>query len=148
MQSKRMRVKQVQFECTNTTKTLTKLEDQMSQLMSMMEDIKRPIRTGIPSNTENNPWTERKEHMKTIALRSSKVLSSPNNPTQKENKEDTDYFREEDPQKADDEPEPEKVAEPVAELEDEPIKEVALIKVPFPSRSEEKRKRDEVELEN
>ncbi|KAH1039565.1 hypothetical protein J1N35_041308, partial [Gossypium stocksii] len=40
MQSMRTEVKQVQSECTNSIKTLTKLEDQMSQLMSMMEKLK------------------------------------------------------------------------------------------------------------
>ncbi|KAH1064153.1 hypothetical protein J1N35_029140, partial [Gossypium stocksii] len=48
-------VKQVQSECTNSTRTLTKLEGQMSQFMSMMGDMKRKICIGIPSNIENNP---------------------------------------------------------------------------------------------
>ncbi|KAA3473998.1 acidic leucine-rich nuclear phosphoprotein 32 family member B-like [Gossypium australe] len=54
-QSMKTDVKQVQSECTNSTKTLNKIEDQMSQVMSMIGDIKRQIGTGIPSNTENNP---------------------------------------------------------------------------------------------
>ncbi|KAA3452530.1 Transposon Ty3-I Gag-Pol polyprotein [Gossypium australe] len=62
MQSMRTDVKQVQSECTNSTKPLTKLENQMSQLMSMMKDIKRQIGIGIPNNTENNPCREGKEH--------------------------------------------------------------------------------------
>ncbi|KAH1097998.1 hypothetical protein J1N35_014919 [Gossypium stocksii] len=45
-------------------KTLTKLKDQMSQLMSMVVDIKRKIGIEIPSNTENNLWKEEKEHVK------------------------------------------------------------------------------------
>ncbi|KAA3469748.1 Retrovirus-related Pol polyprotein from transposon opus [Gossypium australe] len=39
----------------------------------MMGDIKRIIGMGIPSNIENNPRREGKEHVKAIALRSSKV---------------------------------------------------------------------------
>ncbi|KAH1097344.1 hypothetical protein J1N35_014265 [Gossypium stocksii] len=54
MKSMKTDVKQVLFECTNLTRTLTELEDQMSQLMSMMGDIKRQIGTGISSNTEDN----------------------------------------------------------------------------------------------
>ncbi|KAA3484856.1 signal transducer and activator of transcription A-like [Gossypium australe] len=52
MQSMRIDVKQVQFEYTNLVKTLTKLEDQMRQLMSMMGDIKRQIGTSIPIDDE------------------------------------------------------------------------------------------------
>ncbi|KAA3462831.1 oligopeptide transporter 4-like [Gossypium australe] len=74
MQSMRTDVKQMQSECTNSTRTLTKLEDQMSQLMSMMGDIKRQISTHIPSNTEDNPQREGKEHVKVIALRSVKLI--------------------------------------------------------------------------
>ncbi|KAA3462881.1 acidic leucine-rich nuclear phosphoprotein 32 family member B-like [Gossypium australe] len=54
-------VKQVQFECTNSTRTLTKLEDQISQLISMIGDIKRQIGTVIPRNTKDNPWREETE---------------------------------------------------------------------------------------
>ncbi|KAA3462052.1 acidic leucine-rich nuclear phosphoprotein 32 family member B-like [Gossypium australe] len=78
----RTNIKQVQFECTNSTRTLTKLEDQMSQLMSKMGDIKSQIGIG-------------KEHVKVIALRSSKVLSILENPTQEMNKENTDDLQEE-----------------------------------------------------
>ncbi|KAA3479631.1 bromodomain-containing protein [Gossypium australe] len=73
-----------------------------------MGDIKRQIGIGIPSNTENNSRREGKEHVKAIALRSSKVLSSPENPTQEMNKENTDDLQEE-PLEADDEPELEEV---------------------------------------
>ncbi|KAA3461948.1 acidic leucine-rich nuclear phosphoprotein 32 family member B-like [Gossypium australe] len=38
----------------------------------MMSDIKRQIGTGIPSNIEDNPQREGKEHVKAIALRPSK----------------------------------------------------------------------------
>ncbi|KAA3487611.1 acidic leucine-rich nuclear phosphoprotein 32 family member B-like [Gossypium australe] len=68
MQPIRTDVKQVQSKCTSSTKTLTKLEDQMSQLKSMMGDIKRQFRTGIPSNTENNLRMEGNEHVKATAL--------------------------------------------------------------------------------
>ncbi|KAH1030179.1 hypothetical protein J1N35_046193, partial [Gossypium stocksii] len=43
IQSMRVDVKQGQSECTNSTRTMTKLEDQISQLMNMMGDIKRQI---------------------------------------------------------------------------------------------------------
>ncbi|KAA3469673.1 DNA/RNA polymerases superfamily protein [Gossypium australe] len=42
--------------------------------------LAKQIGIGIPSNTENNPQIEMKEHVKTIALWSGKVLSSPENP--------------------------------------------------------------------
>ncbi|KAH1107070.1 hypothetical protein J1N35_010838, partial [Gossypium stocksii] len=58
MQLMRTNVKLVQSERTNSTRTLTKLEDQISQLMSMIGDIKRQIGSSIPSNTEYNPWKE------------------------------------------------------------------------------------------
>ncbi|KAA3483651.1 Retrotransposon gag protein [Gossypium australe] len=77
-------------ECTNTTKTLTKLEGQMSQLMSMTGDIKRKIGTRIPNNTKNNPRREAKEHVKAIALRLGKVRCSLENPTPKVNIENVD----------------------------------------------------------
>ncbi|KAA3473238.1 acidic leucine-rich nuclear phosphoprotein 32 family member B-like [Gossypium australe] len=77
----RIDVKQVQFECTNSTRMLAKLEDQISQLMRMMGDIKRQIGTSIPSNTEDNRLRQGKEHVKAIALRLGKVLSSPKIPT-------------------------------------------------------------------
>ncbi|KAL1081720.1 hypothetical protein V6Z11_D09G085400, partial [Gossypium hirsutum] len=80
MQSMRTDAKQIQSKCTNSTRTFTKLEDQMSQLMSMMGDIKRQIGIGIPSNTEDNARREGKEHVKAIALRPGKVLGSPKIP--------------------------------------------------------------------
>ncbi|KAH1039786.1 hypothetical protein J1N35_041529, partial [Gossypium stocksii] len=61
MQSMIIEAKQVQSECHNSLRMLTKLEDQMSQLMSMMRDIKRKIGMGIPSNTEDNPQIEGKK---------------------------------------------------------------------------------------
>ncbi|KAA3487069.1 gag-asp_proteas domain-containing protein [Gossypium australe] len=70
-------VKQVQFECTNLVKTLTKLEDQMSQLISMMGDIKRQIGIGILINTEDDPRREGKEHVKAITLRSDLIEKVP-----------------------------------------------------------------------
>ncbi|MFQ6668226.1 hypothetical protein Gotur_033960 [Gossypium turneri] len=90
----------------------------MSQLMSMTGDIKRKIGTGIPSNTEDNPRREGKEHMKAIVLQSDKVLSSPENPTQEENKENSDDLHEE-PSETDDEQELEEVAKPVPVEENE-----------------------------
>ncbi|KAH1047125.1 hypothetical protein J1N35_037909 [Gossypium stocksii] len=54
----RIDVMQMQFECTNSTRTLIKLEDQISQLISMMGDIKRQIGICIPSNIEDNPLRE------------------------------------------------------------------------------------------
>ncbi|MBA0726541.1 hypothetical protein Golax_002364 [Gossypium laxum] len=86
----------------------------MSQLMSMMGDIKRQIGICIPSNTKDNPRREGKEQVKEIALRSSKVLSSPENPTQEVNKENIDDFHEE-PLEADDEPELKEVVALVVE---------------------------------
>ncbi|KAA3484741.1 acidic leucine-rich nuclear phosphoprotein 32 family member B-like [Gossypium australe] len=80
MQLMRNEVKQVQSERTNTTKTLTKLEDQMNQLMSMMGDIKRKIGTGISGNTENNPRGEGKEHVKVIALHLGEILKKVTKP--------------------------------------------------------------------
>ncbi|KAA3474734.1 hypothetical protein EPI10_024997 [Gossypium australe] len=54
-------------ECSNSTRTLTKLEDQRSQLMSMMGDIKIKIGTGTPSNPEDNPQREVNEHGKILS---------------------------------------------------------------------------------
>ncbi|KAA3461569.1 reverse transcriptase [Gossypium australe] len=110
MQPMRTKVEQVSSKCTNTTKTLTKLEDQINQLMSMMRDIKMQIGTGIPRNTENNPLGKKKEHVKTIALHSGKVLSSSENPTQDEDKKDTKNLQEE-PQQAETKPELEELLE-------------------------------------
>ncbi|KAA3473834.1 acidic leucine-rich nuclear phosphoprotein 32 family member B-like [Gossypium australe] len=126
-------IKHVQFECTNSTRTLLKLEDEMSQLMSMMRDITRQIGIGIPSNTENNPLREEKEHVKAIALRYGKVLSSPENPTKEMNKENTNDLQEE-PLEVDDEPEPVEVVAPTIELEIETIKYSIVAKISFPSR--------------
>ncbi|KAA3464070.1 Integrase, catalytic core [Gossypium australe] len=100
-------------------KTLTKLKDQMSQLISMIEDIKRQIVTRIPSNIENNPQREGKEHVKAIKLRSCKVL------------------------RADVKPESKEVAKPIAEPKDKSIKELAMTRIPFPLRLEENQRRDD-----
>ncbi|MBA0789647.1 hypothetical protein Gotri_028142 [Gossypium trilobum] len=108
----RMVVKLVQSKCTNSTKTCTKLEDQMSQLMIMMGDIKRQIGTDIPSSTENNSRTEGKEHVK------------------------------ERPLEAEDEPKSEEVITPIVEPKKEITKDYAIAKIPFTSRLEEKQKRD------
>ncbi|KAL1104929.1 hypothetical protein V6Z11_D04G099300 [Gossypium hirsutum] len=61
IQSMKTKAKKVQSKCTNSSRTLTKLEDQISQLLSMMGDIKRKIGTCIPNNKENNPWKKVKE---------------------------------------------------------------------------------------
>ncbi|KAA3480830.1 DNA damage-inducible protein 1-like [Gossypium australe] len=62
---------------------------------------------GILSNTENNSQIEVKEHVKAIALCSSKIFKL------------------------------EKEAEPVAKLKNEPIEEPTLTRAPFPSRQDE-----------
>ncbi|KAA3473541.1 acidic leucine-rich nuclear phosphoprotein 32 family member B-like [Gossypium australe] len=72
MQSMRTEVKQVQSECTNSAKTLTRPEYQMSQLINMMRDIKRQIGTSIPSNTKDDIRREGKKHVKAIELHLSK----------------------------------------------------------------------------
>ncbi|KAA3479732.1 acidic leucine-rich nuclear phosphoprotein 32 family member B-like [Gossypium australe] len=95
----------IDSKCTNLIRTLTKLEDQ--------------INTGILNNIENNPRREGKEHMKEIMLRSSKVVSSLENPTQKE------------------------VVAPTIEPKIETIKDSIVVKILFPSRLEEKQKQDE-----
>ncbi|KAA3473330.1 acidic leucine-rich nuclear phosphoprotein 32 family member B-like [Gossypium australe] len=138
MQSMRTDVKQVQSECINSTRTLTKLKDQMSQLMSMMGDIKRQIGIGIPSNTEDNPRREGKEHVKTIALRSSKVLSSLENPTLEVIIKNIDDPQEVSPE-AKDEPMREELMTLTAELERETPQDAKITKIPFPSRLEEKK---------
>ncbi|KAA3470408.1 acidic leucine-rich nuclear phosphoprotein 32 family member B-like [Gossypium australe] len=96
-------------------------EDQMSQLMSMMGDIKRQIGSDMPSNTDNNPRREGKENVKAIALYSGKVLSCLDNLPQEEIKEDTEDLQK-DPQQVENELEPEEVAKSKEEL----IKESAL----------------------
>ncbi|KAA3472817.1 acidic leucine-rich nuclear phosphoprotein 32 family member B-like [Gossypium australe] len=58
MQSMKMDVKQVQSKCTNSTRTLTKLENQMSQLMSMMGDIKIKIGIERPLKAEDEQEPE------------------------------------------------------------------------------------------
>lgn len=72
----KVKVKHVQSECTNSMKILTRLEDQICQLMNMIGDIKRKIGTSIPINTKDNLRRERNEHVKAIVLRLGKVLSS------------------------------------------------------------------------
>ncbi|KAA3465319.1 hypothetical protein EPI10_000507 [Gossypium australe] len=52
MQSMRTKVKQVRSEYTNTTKTLTKLEDQMNQLMKPEEEAE------LIAKLENKPTKE------------------------------------------------------------------------------------------
>ncbi|KAA3477000.1 bromodomain-containing protein [Gossypium australe] len=117
----------------------------MSQLMSMMGDIKRQIGTGIPSNIEDNPWREGKEHLKAIAFRSSKVLSSPEIPTLEETVDNID-----EPQnnslEMEDRPELKEKNAPAAEMGKETPKDAEFTKVPFPSRLEERQKRDEDEF--
>ncbi|XP_016738027.1 acidic leucine-rich nuclear phosphoprotein 32 family member B-like [Gossypium hirsutum] len=83
----RIDITHVQSKCTKSIRTLTKLEDQMSQLMSMMGDIKSQIDTGILSNTENNPRREGNEYVKAIVLRLGKLLNSLENPTPEVNLE-------------------------------------------------------------
>ncbi|KAA3483923.1 acidic leucine-rich nuclear phosphoprotein 32 family member B-like [Gossypium australe] len=123
-------VKEVHFECTNSRRTLTKLEDQMSQLMSMMGDIKRKIGMGIPSNTKDNPRREGKEHVIAIALHLGKVLSSPKTTPPKiivslevEN-----------------EPESKEVITLATKTEKESTKDSTRTKISFPSRLEEKQR--------
>ncbi|MBA0782705.1 hypothetical protein Gotri_000546 [Gossypium trilobum] len=84
--------------------------------MSMMGDIKRKINTSILSNIDDNPQREGKEQVKAIALHSSKVLSSLNNPTHEEDKEDAHDLQEETPRGDDAELEPEAIAQLAAEL--------------------------------
>ncbi|KAH1082765.1 hypothetical protein J1N35_022526 [Gossypium stocksii] len=64
--------------------------------------------------------------------------SSPEKPAHGENKEDSEDLHE-NPQETKIEPELENESERVAKLEDEPIKEPTLTKIPFPSRLEEKK---------
>lgn len=93
----------------------------MSQLMSMMGDIKRQIGIGIPGYTEDNHRRKEKEYVKAMTLRSSKVLSGPEKFTQGEPQKNTDNLNEEAP-KVDGEPKLEEVVEAAIELEKEPIK--------------------------
>ncbi|XP_040944267.1 glutamic acid-rich protein-like [Gossypium hirsutum] len=113
--------------------------------MSMMGDVKRQIGKGIPSNIEDNPRRQGKEHMKEIALQSGKVLSSPETTTTKKIAKNND-----DPQEksleAGDEPEPEEVTTSVAETEKEITKDSADAQILFSSTLEEKQKRDEDEF--
>ncbi|MBA0838033.1 hypothetical protein Goarm_010131, partial [Gossypium armourianum] len=97
----------------------------MSQLMSIMGDIKRKIGIGVLSNTKNNPWRERKEHEKAITLRSGKVLSSLEKLAYEENKEDSEDLQG-NSQETKNEPEPEEEAEPVVESEGKPINDPTL----------------------
>ncbi|KAA3484988.1 bromodomain-containing protein [Gossypium australe] len=135
----RIDIKQVRSEYTNSTRTLTKLEDQMSQLINMMGNIKRKIDTGIPSNMEDNPQREGKEHVKAIALQSGKVLSSPETTSS-----ETIVEKSDEPQEvlleAKDEPESKEVITPVVGTEKEITKDFVGTRFPFPSRLEEKKK--------
>ncbi|KAH1129433.1 hypothetical protein J1N35_000811 [Gossypium stocksii] len=83
MQPIRTYIKQVQSECTNSTRILIKLKDKMSQLRSMMGHIKRQIGSDIPNNMEYNPQKEGKELVKPKAFWSGKVLRNPKIPTPK-----------------------------------------------------------------
>ncbi|MBA0653625.1 hypothetical protein Goklo_020779 [Gossypium klotzschianum] len=125
---------------------MTKLEDQMSQLMSVMGDIKRQIGIGIPSNMEDNPWRKGKEHVKAISLQLGKILSSPETNTLETIVEYND-----DPQEVSlevkNEPESKEVITPVAEKENEVTKDSVVAKIPFPSRLEEKQRWDDDEFE-
>ncbi|KAA3474241.1 bromodomain-containing protein [Gossypium australe] len=113
----------------------------MSQLMSMMRDITRQIGTSIPSNTENNPQKEENEHVKAITLYLGKVLNSPETLIQEETRESAKDLQE-DPRKADKYPKQEKVTELAADPKKESTKDLAITQVPFPSRLEERQKRD------
>ncbi|MBA0670709.1 hypothetical protein Goklo_029767 [Gossypium klotzschianum] len=86
----------------------------MSQLMSMMGDLKKQIGTNILSNTKNNLRRDIKEQVKVTALCSSKVLSISNN-TQEENEADEYDLREEIPQGEDLKIEPETIIKSVVE---------------------------------
>ncbi|KAA3480284.1 Aspartic peptidase [Gossypium australe] len=145
MQSMKIDVKQVQSKCTKSKKILPKLENQMSQLMIMMGDIKRQIDIDIPGNIENNARKEGNEHLKAIVLRSGKVLSSPETLTQEETKKSVEDLQE-DPQEADEKPELEEVMELTAEPEKESKKEPTITQVPFLSRLEKRQKWDEDEF--
>ncbi|KAA3470882.1 acidic leucine-rich nuclear phosphoprotein 32 family member B-like [Gossypium australe] len=138
VQSLRMDVKQVQSKCTNSTRTLTKLQDQIRQLMSMMGDIKRQI-------TENNPRRGGKEHVKAITLWSGKVLSSQEHPTQEVDIQNTDDLQERSLE-AEDEMKLEEVIAPIVEPGKETTKDSTIANIPFPSRLEEKQKREEDEF--
>ncbi|KAA3487059.1 Integrase-like protein [Gossypium australe] len=94
--------------------------------MEMNSYIKRKIGTRIPSNIENNPRREGKEHVKAIVFSSRRVLSSPENLTSEENKEDNSDLQE-NLQQVEKEPK----LEEVAKLEEELIKEPALTNVAF-----------------
>ncbi|KAA3483597.1 acidic leucine-rich nuclear phosphoprotein 32 family member B-like [Gossypium australe] len=101
-------------------RAFTKLEDQMSQLMSMTGYTKRQIGTYIPSYTENNPRKEGKEQNAKVHPKKS--------------------------QEIDQEPKPEEVTEPPTEPKEKVKEKAANIQVPFPSRLEEKQKWDDDEF--
>ncbi|KAA3461172.1 troponin T, skeletal muscle-like [Gossypium australe] len=108
-------------------------------MMGLMGDIKRQIRTVIPSNTKDNPWREGKEHVKAITFRLGKVLSSLGIPTSDVAMDNTD-----EPQdnslEVKDEPKSEDENTPATEMGKETPKDAEITKVPFPSRLEEREK--------
>lgn len=147
MQSMRTEVKQVQSECNNSLKTLTKLDEQIGQLMSMIGDIKRQIDTRILSTTENNLRREGKKHVKAIELRLGKLLSRQENPNE-EKKHETMNEIVETPLYDDTEVMINKVAPLMVEPErkDDVHKENKGTKFPFPKRLEEKRNKMAINL--
>ncbi|MBA0770639.1 hypothetical protein Gotri_019247 [Gossypium trilobum] len=110
-----------------------------------MGHIKRKIGTGIPSNIKDNPRREGKEQVKATALQSRKLLSSPENLILKVNMKNADKPPEQSLE-AKDKPESNEVIAPAVEPEKEITKDVAIKKISFPSRLEEKKKRDEDEF--
>ncbi|KAH1097092.1 hypothetical protein J1N35_014013 [Gossypium stocksii] len=114
----RTNIRQVQFECTQTSSILTELKDQVSQLMSMMGEIKRKNSIGILSNTKKKPNEE-----------CDVDNTSEGTPCEDELEKELDMVAK-------------SVVEPKIEKGTEPITTI----VPFSTRLEEKERRDEAEF--
>ncbi|KAA3466437.1 parathymosin-like [Gossypium australe] len=89
----------------------------------------------------------KQEQVKAIVFCSGKVLSSPNNPTHEEDEKGANDLQDEILQNDDAGSEPEKVVKSTVESEVEQSVEPIPIKVPFHSRLEGKRKRDDAEFD-
>ncbi|KAA3483362.1 Transposon Ty3-I Gag-Pol polyprotein [Gossypium australe] len=111
--------------------------DQTSQLMMMFQ---KQNSQSLPSNMENNPRGDWKEHVKVIALRSGKELKMPSKPIHEE---------EEIPKEVDEPTKEEKVGhhKQIEEVDksvyDMVIARPSTTKVPFSTSLEDKQNRDE-----
>ncbi|KAA3482883.1 hypothetical protein EPI10_005095 [Gossypium australe] len=97
---------------------------------------------GEIQSMRTNVKQEGKEYVKAITLRSDKILSSLEILTHERTKENAEDLQK-DPQQVDEELEPKEIAKPIAELKEKSIKELPMIRIPFPSRLGEKQRLDE-----